>query len=704
MKKFFVFTSLLLLICFGIKAQVPQAFNYQAVARDASGNILASQTLGLKLIIHQGSSTGTIVYSETFSPATNQFGLFTVGVGTGTVVTGTFSAIAWSSGSYWLQVQMDPAGGTSYTDMGTSQLLSVPFAMYAENSGSVGVTGPTGPAGNDGATGPTGTAGLPGATGATGSNGATGAQGSTGATGIAGSNGATGAQGPTGPTGLKGATGSTGATGATGIGTTGATGPTGTAGSNGATGVTGPTGPGSVSGTTNYIAKFTGSTSLGNSLIYDSGTYLGIGTTTPNGALDVYTDGSLLRGLRITNTGATVGPTLMFNGASTTWTITGTNSSSSSGADKLLFRDYSDAINIMTLTNAGHVGIGTTSPSSELQVVSSFFNIADFSNSAAGDAIISFGNSGGTKGTIGWTTYNNSIQLSTVNADDLSFGVNNLTTEIMRIKASSVNVGIGTTVPTGHAKLHVASNNQYSGYFTSDSASTVTHVIHAEYTGSGIDAVGVYGYAAPADYFGIGGQFIGGWHGINAEVHPTGSGIYYGAYALASGGSGTNYGVYASASGTGTCYGVLTAANGSGSANYGIIASASGATNNYAAYFASGNVLLNGGELNRTSTSDANMVPIAYGNVTNGTTGDLNSTATTSNVTLSSHTPGTGIYLYNISGESITTTDYVVVVTLIGTPGELSWSSSGGSLVIYTYGSSGLGGTDKPFSFIVYKK
>lgn len=143
-------------------SQVPEAFNYQAVARDGSGNLLANQTIGLKLSIHQGSSSGTVVYSETHSPTTNQFGLFTVAIGQGTVSSGTFAGIVWSSGNYWLQVQLDPAGGTTYANMGTDQLLSVPFAMYADNAGVPGVAGPTG------ATGPTGAAGVTGATGATG--------------------------------------------------------------------------------------------------------------------------------------------------------------------------------------------------------------------------------------------------------------------------------------------------------------------------------------------------------------------------------------------------------------------------------------------------------------------------------------------------------------------------------------------------------
>ena len=129
--------ALLMLVFIGeISAQVPQAMNYQAVARDVSGNLIANHAIGIQLIIHQDSSTGTTVYSETFATSTNQFGLFTIAIGQGTPVTGTFNTIVWSSGNYWLQVQMDPTGGTTYADMGTSQLLTVPYAFYAETVGS----------------------------------------------------------------------------------------------------------------------------------------------------------------------------------------------------------------------------------------------------------------------------------------------------------------------------------------------------------------------------------------------------------------------------------------------------------------------------------------------------------------------------------------------------------------------------------------
>jgi hypothetical protein len=227
-------------------AQVPQAFNYQAVARDGLGKLIATQAIGVKIIIHKDSSLGSVVYSETFAPTTNQFGLFTVAVGKGAIVAGVFNSITWNTGDYWLQVKMDPAGGSAYADMGASQLLSVPYAMYAANGGISGATGPTGISGINGATGATGQAGINGATGTTGQagiNGATGTTGADGVTGPSGPSGIDGATGPTGQAGIDGATGAIGTTGTAGIdGATGSVGPTGTAGIDGATGLVGPTG------------------------------------------------------------------------------------------------------------------------------------------------------------------------------------------------------------------------------------------------------------------------------------------------------------------------------------------------------------------------------------------------------------------------------------------------------------------------------
>ncbi len=152
-------------------------FNYQGVARDNGGNVLANQNVGLQLSVLSGSISGTVEYSESHTVTTNDFGLFNVAIGSGTPVSGSFSGIDWGASSHYLKVEMDPAGGTAYQNLGTSQLLSVPYALYAESSGTGGATGPTGPTGANGSVGATGPTGVDGATGADGATGPTGATG-----------------------------------------------------------------------------------------------------------------------------------------------------------------------------------------------------------------------------------------------------------------------------------------------------------------------------------------------------------------------------------------------------------------------------------------------------------------------------------------------------------------------------------------------
>ncbi len=199
-------------------AQAPQKMSYQAVIRDGSNALVTSTTVGMQIIILQGSAIGSAVYVETQTPSTNANGLVSLEVGAGTVVSGTFAAINWVNGPYFIKTETDPTGGTNYTITGTNQLLSVPYAMYAANSGSSipGPQGPQGPAGNDGAPGPQGPIGADGPQGPqglTGAAGAVGPQGQTGATGPQGLQGAIGPQGPAGVTGPQGATGPQGTTG-----------------------------------------------------------------------------------------------------------------------------------------------------------------------------------------------------------------------------------------------------------------------------------------------------------------------------------------------------------------------------------------------------------------------------------------------------------------------------------------------------------
>lgn len=119
-------------------SQAPEKMSYQAVMRNGSGQLLANQGIAVKVSILQGSPAGATVYSERLTGNTNANGLVSLEIGTGTILTGTFATIDWSSGSYYLKTETDPAGGTNYTIAGTSQLLSVPYAMYAKTAGGGG--------------------------------------------------------------------------------------------------------------------------------------------------------------------------------------------------------------------------------------------------------------------------------------------------------------------------------------------------------------------------------------------------------------------------------------------------------------------------------------------------------------------------------------------------------------------------------------
>jgi len=134
MKKIYTILASLLLTL-SMYAQSPEAINYQAVVRDGSGNIIANQSIGVQISILQTTATGTVIFSETFTKTSNGFGLINLAIGTGTATTGTFAGIDWSTGPYFVKTAVDVTGGSSYVDMGTSQLLSVPYALYAKNSG-----------------------------------------------------------------------------------------------------------------------------------------------------------------------------------------------------------------------------------------------------------------------------------------------------------------------------------------------------------------------------------------------------------------------------------------------------------------------------------------------------------------------------------------------------------------------------------------
>ena len=329
MKKISLLIGTLLLAGISL-AQAPQKMSYQAVIRNSSNNLVESSPIGMRISILQGSATGTPVYVETQSTSTNANGLVSLKIGTGAVVSGALSTIDWSLGSYFIKTESDITGGTNYTITGSTELLSVPYALYAENSGTPGPQGPQGIQGIQGDPGVIGATGATGngiastidnldgtftltytdgttfttsnLTGPQGIQGIQGTQGIQGPQGNQGIQGLTGDTGPIGPQGIQGLTGNAGPVGP--AGPTGPTGPVGPSGAIGATGAAGqgvptggatgqvlskvdgtdyntawttPTGGVTGTGTANYHTKWTtGGTALVNSLMQDNGTSLSI--------------------------------------------------------------------------------------------------------------------------------------------------------------------------------------------------------------------------------------------------------------------------------------------------------------------------------------------------------------------------------------------------------------------------------------------
>ncbi|HVI48155.1 MAG TPA: hypothetical protein VM802_25030 [Chitinophaga sp.] len=182
-----------------------KSINYQAVARNNNGTVLANQALKVRISILGGSDAGPVQYQETHDVTTNQLGLFTLLIGNGSPVTGTFAGVPWANANQFVKVEV-AVGMDNFQTLGTSQLASVPFALYAANS----TPGPAGPQGPPGSQGPAGPAGPQGSVGATGPTGPAGPIGPIGPIGPAGAMGPAGSIGPVGPAGPQGPVGPAG--------------------------------------------------------------------------------------------------------------------------------------------------------------------------------------------------------------------------------------------------------------------------------------------------------------------------------------------------------------------------------------------------------------------------------------------------------------------------------------------------------------
>ena len=135
MKKFYIFLCLVIASLIQLQAQTPQGFNYQATVRNTTGELIINSNVYFKFNVIQGSQTAVPVFTETHYVPTDDLGQVTLIIGEGTANTGVFSEIDWSLGSYFLGIELSINGDNDYVAMGTTQLLSVPFALYAANSG-----------------------------------------------------------------------------------------------------------------------------------------------------------------------------------------------------------------------------------------------------------------------------------------------------------------------------------------------------------------------------------------------------------------------------------------------------------------------------------------------------------------------------------------------------------------------------------------
>lgn len=586
-------------------AQAPQKFNYQGIARDAKGNPMAQQKMSLKISVLPTSDATIAEYEEIQQVTTNEFGLYTLQIGAGTSVTGEVKSVKWETGNKYINVAIDPNGGSNYIDAGTTQLLSVPYAIYADKAGMAKTTG-----------------------------------------------------------GDR----------------------TGTVSSNAT----------HVVGDVNYLSKFTGLNTIGKSQLFDNGTSIGIGTTTPSvtSKIDMLTTTGNIEHIRMRNNNPSgLGKFIMYNDIDANYaTFTKYGSTYPGGyagisaqylyANLLAFGNNNGSF---LLANSGNVGIGLVKAGTTVLKFNANYNSGNvgiggninpianihFNNAATGDTLKLTNNTSGHTASDGLDILLGGTSARIVNKenDSLTLGTNNTTrllitasgnTEIngqVKIKGgtpgagkiltsdatglatwqtpvaatsqwttsgtniysnNSGKVGIGNTTPK--AKLDVVSGFDTVALFRSTSINNVENgVLRAEYSGTNLyDHVAIYGKSIPDsnDYYGVGVKGDGGYTGAQFTgtnkllADPNGYNAVYGA--LLSGISDNNA-TYGSFSFAGQPYGsanvlgektasihyaqggeVNTGVNTSAISTpnttaYGIYSTVSGDGNNVAGYFESDN-------------------------------------------------------------------------------------------------------------------
>jgi len=434
MKQIFI-TAIIMACVTVVTAQVPNQFNYQAVARNSSGQSIPNANIRLRLTILDGSATGVDVYSEVRQTTTNQLGLFTASIGGSGALstTGNFATINWSTGKKFIKVEADPLGGSNFILIGNTEMLSVPYALYAVN----GKAGAAGPANilNIG-TVTTGTPGSPASASITGSSPAQ----TLNLSLPAGAAGPTGATGPTGPIGLTGAVGPQGIQGVPGP-----TGPIGPAGS------TGPIGPQGIPGK-NTLIKTTAEPSGSNCTEGGVKQEYGVDANN-NGVLDASEIDPLLT--KYICNGLT-------GSVANAWNLTGNTGTTAANfigtTDANPFSISTNNVKRLTISPAGNTGIGITTPLAPLHIK----NDAEALRMQGFAPYFSFyDNAGNLKSFI--KNSNNDLYVGMPASNPTGIMQLALGTGPVITMLPSGNVGIGTTVPD--EKLTVQTLNNSYGIF-----------------------------------------------------------------------------------------------------------------------------------------------------------------------------------------------------------------------------------------------
>ena len=132
-----IIVAVAVLMTANVWAQAPEKMSYQSVVRDQAGLLLSNAPVGVMVRVLEGSSTGVVVFEEEFNVNTNTNGLLTLSIGTGVLVSGDFTTIDWGNDSYFAEVSTDVTGGTNYTLVNISELMSVPYALHAKTAENV---------------------------------------------------------------------------------------------------------------------------------------------------------------------------------------------------------------------------------------------------------------------------------------------------------------------------------------------------------------------------------------------------------------------------------------------------------------------------------------------------------------------------------------------------------------------------------------